>query len=87
VAVEVLNVRITAETELVLAKAQGLQENTVVEELRTLKIRDRDIDMVDSNYFGHGMALTVSGRANVRVLPRGACGVAASVTRRSTTRC
>jgi len=51
-----LNVRITAETELVFTKAQSPQENTVVEELRTLKIRDRDIDMVDSNYFDHGMA-------------------------------
>ena len=55
-AIEVLNVRITAETEFVFTKAQSPQENTVVEELRTLKIRDRDIDMVDSNYFDHGMA-------------------------------
>ena len=65
VAVEVLNVRIAAQSEFIFAKAQSLQHDAVVENLRALKIGDCDIDMVDSNNFGHGMALTVSGRANV----------------------
>jgi len=55
-AVEILNVRIAAQSELVLAKAQSLQQDPIVENLRALKKGDCDIDMVDSNNFGHGMA-------------------------------
>ncbi len=65
VAVEVLNVRIVAQSEFVFAKAQSLQHDAVVENLRAHKIGDCNIDMVDSNNFGHGLALTVIGRANV----------------------
>ena len=70
VAVEVLNVRIAAQSELILAETQSLKHDAVVEILRALKIGDCDIDMVDSNNFGHGMALPVSGRANARVQVR-----------------
>ena len=66
VAVEVLNVRIAAQSELILAETQGLKHDAVVENLRAHKIGDCDVDMVDPNNFSHGLALTVSGRANVR---------------------
>ena len=56
-AVEILNVWIAAQRELVLAKAQSFQQDPVIENLRALKIGDCDIDMVNSNNFGYGMAL------------------------------
>ena len=56
-AVKVLNVRIAAQREFVLAKAQNPQQDPVVENLRAFKIGNRDIDMVDSNNFGQSMAL------------------------------
>lgn len=87
VAVEVLNVRIAAQSEFILAKAQSLQHDAVVENLRALKVGDCDIDMVDSSDFGHGMALTVNGRVSVRVLPHRAERGAAKCRCRSPTPC
>jgi hypothetical protein len=58
-AVEILNVRIAAERELVLAKAKSFQQSPVVKDFRAFKIGDRDIDVVDANSFGHGGMLRV----------------------------
>lgn len=60
-AVEILNVRIAVQSELVLAKAQSLEQNAVVESLRAFEIGDCDIDVVDSNNFGHGTTRTWQG--------------------------
>jgi hypothetical protein len=56
-AVEILNVRVTSQSEPGLAEAQSLQQDPVVENLRAIKIGDCDIDMVNSNNFCHGTAL------------------------------
>jgi hypothetical protein len=59
--VEILNVWFTAQSEFVLAEAQSPQQDTVIENLRTPKIGYCDKDVVDSNNFGHGMAMWVEG--------------------------
>ena len=60
-AVEVLDVRIAAQSEFVFSEAQSLQQDAVVESLRALKIGHCDVDMVDSNNFGHGDGAGVGG--------------------------
>jgi hypothetical protein len=52
VAVEVLNVTLTFELELVLAKPQNAHD-AIVEVFRSLQIGHCDVDVVDSDDFGH----------------------------------
>ena len=52
--IEVLDVRIAAQGEIVLSETKRFKQDVIVEGLRALKIRHCDVDMVDSNNFGHG---------------------------------
>lgn len=53
VAIEILDVRLTVEGELVLAKGQGISGNQIVEGLGTSEIRNRETDVVDPDDFSH----------------------------------
>ncbi len=55
-AVEVLDVRITTQGKTVLSEAERLKQEAIVERFRTLKIRYRDVDVVDAGNFSHGSA-------------------------------
>jgi hypothetical protein len=54
VAIEVLNMRLTAQLEFVLAKTQCVQQYPVIEYFRARQIGNCDVDVVDSSHFGHG---------------------------------
>lgn len=57
VAIEVLDVRITTQGEFILSEGKCLNQDTIVERLRALKIRHCDVDMVDSDDFSHGVEM------------------------------
>src|ERR1039457_5543370 len=54
VAIEVLNMRLSAQLEFVLAKTRCVQQYPVIEYFRARQIGSCDVDMVDSSHFGHG---------------------------------
>ena len=59
--IEILDVRIATQGEFILSEAKRLKQDVIVEKLGALKIRHCDVDMVDSNYFGHGVAIRMRG--------------------------
>lgn len=70
VAIEVLHVRLAIEDELVLAERQGISEDEIVEELRTSAIRDRDVDVVDSDDFRHALRNWAAGGSDAWASPQ-----------------
>jgi hypothetical protein len=71
VAVEILNVRVAVDGEFVLPKAENLGHYSVVESLRSLEVRDRYIDVIDSDDFGHTRLRRDDVRASLSAAPRG----------------
>src|SRR5262249_50811917 len=53
VAIEVLDVRITVDAERVLAKLECLHQHAVIKRFGDHKVRNRDVDVVDADDFGH----------------------------------
>jgi len=51
--VEILHMRIVAQSKFVLPESQCLQQDFVIENFRAIKIGDGDVDVVDSGDFGH----------------------------------
>ena len=51
--IEILNVRVTRDTELVLAEAQHFKHHSVIEVFGRGEIRHSNVDVVDTNNFSH----------------------------------
>ena len=59
--IEVLDVRIATQGKFVLSETKRFKQDVIVERLRALKIRHCDVDVVDSNNFGHGVKMRMRG--------------------------
>jgi hypothetical protein len=60
--------RLVTERKCVLAKAERVDQNEIVELLGHCKIGCRYVDVIDSSDFNHALLLCVVQRANVRPL-------------------
>jgi len=54
VAIVVLNMRLAAQLEFVLAKTECVLQYPVIEHFRARQVGHCDVDMVDDDYFGLG---------------------------------
>lgn len=59
--VEVLDVRITTQDKLVLPEAKYLKQDLIVEALGSLDVRRREVDVVQSCDFSHGVEMRMRG--------------------------
>ncbi len=53
VPVEILDMRIAGNREVILSKAQHVDQRRIVKSFRSAKVGDREVDVIDSQNFGH----------------------------------
>ena len=61
--IEALDVRIATQDEIILSKIKRLKQGVIVENLRALKIRQRNLNTINSNNFAHGVMIKMRGLA------------------------